>query len=278
MEPELLVTSDLHYGASPEGDRAVEALAEHVRGDGAAALVLAGDLAMSTSRLETCLSLFDGFRGFKAAVPGNHDIWRSMGSTDSWDLHERVLPATFERHGFHPLHVGPAVLDGVAIVGSMGWYDYSFRDDIGIDIAAYRSKVYPGEDGPLWNDAICVRLPTSDEELTALLARRLSEQLANVPPELSVLAVVHHLVTRQLLIHPRAAVPRRWRFANAFLGSDAFGRVLAGRVAQVFCGHAHYARVVMVNGARCVVVGSDYTKKQLLRATPTRLLESRMFE
>jgi hypothetical protein len=34
----------------------------------------------------------------------------------------------------------------------------------------------------------------------------------------------------------------------------------------------------MVNGARCVVVGSDYTKKQLLRATPTRLLESRMFE
>lgn len=280
MAPVLLVTSDLHYGARPEGDRAVEALAEHACRAPADALVLVGDLAISADRLEAGLALFRGFRGVKAAVPGNHDVWRSMGSDDSWDLHERLLPGVFERFGFHPLHLAPVALDGVALVGSMGWYDFSFRDDIGIDLTAYRAKTYPGEAVPLWNDATYARFPMSDEELTALLARRLADQLEQVPDGLPILAAVHHLVSRKLLIHPRAVVPRRWRFSNAFLGSEAFGEVLARspRVAQVFCGHAHFNRMCIVNGTRHVVIGSDYLKKQLVRATPTHVLERRTFE
>jgi len=225
--------------------------------------------------LERCLALFDGFGGLKAAIPGNHDMWTTGDDVDSWEIHEKVLPQIFERHGFLPLHLRPAQLDHVVLVGSMGWYDYSFRDDIGIDLESYRQKTYPGEPFPLWRDAEMAHFSMSDEELTQLLAQRLEEHLGTLPKGVPVVGVLHHLATRKLLVHPRVVVPRRWRFANAFLGSEVYGEILGkhSEIAQVFCGHAHYNRAYHTGTQRYVVVGSTYLKKQLVRATPVELIE-----
>ena len=279
-EPEFYITSDLHYGLRRRGDLATEQLARHVRDHPADATLLVGDLGHDPNSLAACLALFQGAAGVKLAVPGNHDVWLSgwEEQTDSsWALHERLLPEVFRAHDVHPLHLAPYTLpEGrVSFVGSMGWYDYSFRDDIGIDLDAYRTKTPPWSSFPIWNDARFARFDLDDVQLTHLLRDRLAEQLRAVPDDVPVVGAVHHLTSKRLLVHPRAVVPKRWRYANAFLGADCLGDALAAdaRVRQVFCGHIHMARDITVRGHRWSTVGSDYKTKQLIRATPTRILQ-----
>jgi len=267
----LLATADLHYGTSAAGDRAVEALARAVCESDADALLVAGDIGVGAAGLEACLALFAPFRGRKLAVPGNHDVWVAREGESSWDLHEAAIPERLARHGFHALHLAPVTVGPVAFVGSMGWYDYSLGDASGIPAAAYRTKTYPGEPGPLWNDARFARFPWDDETLTALLAGRLAAQLAAVAAADAVVAVVHHLVDARQLPGPRWLVPERWRFANAFLGSAALGTVLRARagVRLVVCGHVHrHSEVREEGGLRLLTVGSDYERKELLELTP----------
>jgi putative phosphoesterase len=271
----LLVTSDLHYGASAEGDRNTKALAERVCSESADVLLIAGDIATGPVALGRCLALFESFSGAKLAVPGNHDIWVSQRSpADSWQMHEDLLPALLTEFGFHPLHAAPRVVGDVGFVGSMGWYDYSFRDDLGIDVSHYVSKVYPGMQEPLWSDARHVKLSLTDAELTQLLTQRLRAQLAEVSRAKHVVALVHHVVTKRLLFHPRILVPRVWRFLNAFLGSEQLGATLADdhRTSQVFCGHIHRARSLRHNGGTWSTIGSDYGPKELIHATPFEII------
>jgi 3',5'-cyclic AMP phosphodiesterase CpdA len=271
----LLVTSDLHFGASSSGNRAVRRLAERVCGEGADALLIGGDIAESPRALAECLALFRRFSGVKLAVPGNHDIWtRQRHETDSWHLHEQELPAAFEQHGFHPLHLRPLTIDRVGFVGSMGWYDYSFRDDIGVKLSDYQAKTFPGDSVPLWNDARFARLPMGDVQLTGLLVTRLREHLEQLEGCDSVVGLLHHVISKRLLFHPRFVVPRVWRFFNAFLGSEQFGSVLAShpRVSLAFCGHIHRARSVRQNRACWTTIGSDYAAKELIVADSSSVL------
>jgi 3',5'-cyclic AMP phosphodiesterase CpdA len=271
----LLITADLHYGASRDGDRAVEALAERACGEGADALLIGGDIGEGPRAFEACLALFEGFRGAKLAVPGNHDVWVRRETVDSWTLHESVLPARLEDHGFHPLHLRPAKVGDVGFVGSMGWYDYSFRDDIGIDLTHYETKTFPGTRHPIWNDARFARFPMADGALAGLLADRLGRQLADLEGSGRVVALLHHVASKRLLYHPRCLVPRVWRFLNAFLGSESLGTVLGrdARVVQVFCGHIHRSRTVEFDGSSISTIGSSATHKELVRATPTEILD-----
>ncbi len=281
---EFYVASDLHFGANARGNRSVEALARHVCEHPADALLLGGDLGGDPQTLAICLQLFDRFEGVKMAVPGNHDVWLNGWPTQSsWALHEDLLPRVFEAFGFHPLHLKPLLVDTpegpLGFVGSMGWYDYSFRDDIGADLSHYRAKTPPWGEHPIWNDARYARFPDFDDEsLCALLNERLAAQLAAVEAP-RVVALVHHLVTKALLVHPRFIVPRLWRFANAFLGSERLGDTLRAdaRVKQVFCGHIHMERSARWDHAHVTALGGDYLQKQLIRASAELTLDKRMF-
>lgn len=270
------VASDLHYGHNPVGDRAVEALARHVVDSPVDALLLGGDIAKNRDSTEACLALFEGFSGARLAVPGNHDIWMPgwERAGTSWDIHNHFLPGVFRERGFHPLHLEPLEVDEVTFVGSMGWYDYSFRDEeIGIPLSCYRKKTPPWARHAIWSDARFASFPQTDEALTRKLVGLLGGQLQEARSD-TVVALVHHVVTKKLLVHPRERVPKKWRFANAFLGSERLGDVLAGdpRVEQIFCGHIHLPMHAVKGGARCTTVGGDYKKKQLLLATPMEVV------
>lgn len=281
MALSFYVASDLHYGVSQRGDAAVRALAAHVCAHPRDALLLGGDLAHDGATLDACLALFERFEGARMAVPGNHDVWLTdERARDSMTLHDQVLPEAFSRRGFHPLHLSGARVGDVAFVGSMGWYDYSFREDIGVELEHYRRKIYPGTPPVIWNDVRFCRFDDDDPALTEKLASRLSRQLADAAGARAVVALVHHLVTRELLIGPRFLVPKHWRFANTFLGAERFGELLLDdeRVSQVLSGHIHNAKTVTKRGRSLSTVGGDYRKKELLLCDERRVIERRSFE
>lgn len=263
----IFAASDLHYGSRRAGDRAVRALADEV---GAASeddvLLLGGDLAEGEAKLRECLALFERFRGPRLAIPGNHDIWVEGDETSSWARYER-LPRVFREHGFTALEDGPFAHGGVTYVGALGWYDYSFRDDLGIPDEAYESKIYPGMTHSLWRDATRARWGESDRAFCDRQVERLAASLAAAPADRPIVALVHHVPTKALLVHPRALVPRFFRFVNAFLGSERLGDLLARdpRVRLVVSGHIHRRGLARKRDATFVSIGGDYRRKELVR-------------
>lgn len=263
----MFFASDLHYRVRSEGDAAVRALANHLRAPNADkddVLVLVGDLATDDEALRDCLRLFAGFPGRKCAVAGNHDVWVENGES-SWTRYRR-LSAIFRAQGFHPLEDEPLVIGGLGLAGSMGWYDYSFRDEeIGIPLYSYSKKTFPGAEGPLWNDANLVHWGMPDEDMARWQAERLERHLGMLWRCDEKIVAIHHVPTKRLLFHPRWILPRETRFANAFLGSERFGEIaVLHRASLVVNGHIHMAGDKRIGGTRFMSIGGDYDAKQLI--------------
>jgi predicted phosphohydrolase len=272
MTLSLAVTADLHWGHA-RGDEATRQLAAFLHARVPDVLVLAGDIG-TEGHFAGALELFAPLPSRKALVPGNHDLWVAPDSPyDSLKLYDEILPAAAARHGFHYLDRAPLVFpqEGLALVGSVNWYDYSW----GLD--GLRAN-YPGEEGRLrskrftrgqHNDANFVRWPLDDEGFTARVVGAFEAQLKSALAQVErVIAVTHHPPFYGLSF-PRAGPPVLldsflW---DSFAGNRAMEEVLgrhAGRVAFAFCGHTHRARENALGGIRGYNVGSDYPFKRLL--------------
>lgn len=275
------IASDLHYGHRRKGNESTRELADFVIHNPVDGLLIGGDIGANPTSIRECLELFRDFQGFKLVVPGNHDVWldKDWNTQDSMELHDSILTDVFDQTGFHPLHMEPWSHDDLAFVGSMGWYDYSFRDDIGIPYECYETKTPPWSPMPIWSDARYAKFALDDVSLTNRLNERLQSQLNKVKHAQQIVGLVHHVIDKSLLIHPRSRVPEKWRYANAFLGANCLGQTLASdnRVHQVFCGHIHMERRAQLNHMKCMTIGSDYRKKQLILATPTTVVSQWMF-
>jgi len=281
----IVVTADLHYDIARSRQPAEE-IAERICHLEADALLLLGDAAgPDPDILSESLHLFDRFAGHKFFVAGNHDIWTCPGE-DSLTRLEVELPALCREAGFHMLDVEPALLDGVALVGSMGWYDYGFRPEhLGIPLRFYEAKVAPGaaarlapyahlvEDcsdvpaaamqiGARWMDGVHVRLPMDDPAFCRRLDDRLAAHLAWASRRADRIVVgMHHLPFRAMV--PSTDKPN-WAFASAYLGSELFGQTLLSfpKVRHVFCGHSHKPGRLVCRHVECINVGSTYQTKR----------------
>ena len=283
----LLATADLHYNHPRARALAVD-LIETMNRAGGDVLLLAGDSAVADGdSLEQCLSRFR-FPGPKLFVAGNHELWTH--GPDSHALFAEDLPRRVRALGWHWLQAEPFVAPGaagdVAVVGNVGWYDYSFANaDLGIPRRFYERKVSPGvaarfdeyahllagasDVGPAamdvvarWNDGRFVKLGRSDDAFLDELLTQLRAQLdalaaAAVP---TVVAAVHHLPFRELLPPPGGA---QWDFAKAYLGSERIGRLLSEfpNVRHVLCGHSHLPARATVGHLRATNIGSGYRWK-----------------
>lgn len=284
---QLLLTADLHYDIRRSREPA-ERLARQVVEQGGDALVLVGDTAGADLAIfRDALELFADFSGRKLLVPGNHCLWCQNGET-SLDRYESLLPELAGEVGFDVLDHRPVVLGGVGLVGSIGWYDYSLRDEgLGIPLPFYEHKISPGaaryygrhdhlldahaEDlterhfaiGARWMDGWRVRLGMSDEAFLDRLIDRLDEQLSTVADQVDrIVACIHHLPTAELVPADR---PDRFAFAAAYLGADRIGQLLQRyrQVSDVYCGHSHWPGRCRVGHMNVVNIGSTYVAKQL---------------
>ncbi|HKQ50492.1 MAG TPA: metallophosphoesterase [Phycisphaerae bacterium] len=281
----ILATSDLHYNIARSQGPTRE-LAKEVCRRGGDCLLFVGDSASTDlAMLEEVFGLFESFRGPRLAVAGNHELW-TTGGVDSLARYERDLAEACRKSGVHYLDAEPYQDNGVAIVGNVGWYDFSFRrSGMEIPLRFYQHKVAPGaaayyekhrhlleEDGDVserarqvttrWMDGERVRLPIGDVDFTRHLADRLRRDLEKVSATAErVVVAVHHLPFAELV--PPTIVPN-WAFAAGFLGSELLGETILEfpKVSHVLCGHSHRRRTCRKGGFVCTSIGSTYREKQ----------------
>jgi hypothetical protein len=245
-------TSDLHTDHHPE---LVELIAAHV--DGAAdAIIVAGDVSPSLAKVAGVLSRLRDVVPVVVYVPGNHDLWCAPGTPDSRSRYLEIFPELCAAAGAIYLPSGPVALDGVTLVGQMGWYDYSLRDpalDGVVPLEAYAR----GALGPIaWMDKQFVVWPDQDDRsLTRLMAARLAADLAAAPRDAPVWVVTHMLPFVELV----ARRPLPWGFVNGFLGATALGAEILGAAAdglpvvRAVSGHTHFRRTAtLAAGARTI--------------------------
>lgn len=276
----LLVTADLHFNHGRSQKLARDAI-DQINAADADVLLIVGDTATADeNQLETVLPLIR-FPGPKLFLCGNHELWSRRD--DSHQIFTDELPRRVREHGWHWLEEDPFVVDDVAIVGSVGWYDYSYAPaSLNVPHRFYAAKVSPGAAAHLtahqhllagddvspeaheivarWNDGKFIKLHRSDETFLEERLAGLAQSLARVPAGKRIVAGVHHIPFSQLL--PPRHTPA-WDFARAYLGSDRIGQLLLAdpRITHVFCGHSHFAADARIHHLHAINIGSGYRQK-----------------
>lgn len=280
----LLLTADLHYNHARSKPLA-ERLIDDMNVAGGDVLVVVGDTSVADGDdLEKCLSCFR-FNGPKLFVAGNHELWTR--GPDSHRIFIEELPRRVRELGWHWLEGDAWQAEDLAIVGSVGWYDFSFAAEaLGIPRRFYEAKMSPGaadyvhdprgllndtsdisphgrEVVARWNDGKFVKLHRSDEQFLAERLTELRRQLERVASASTVLAAIHHLPFAELLPPPHSA---QWDFAKAYLGSGQIGQLLQSysNVKHVYCGHSHYGCQATVGQIDAVNIGSGYRAKHFV--------------
>ena len=287
----LAVSADLHYDV-PRSRLPAERLIAQINAADVDGVLLVGDTATAVGEaLEKCLDLFRKDRpGW--FIPGNHELWTKLQPRDAQHLLARELPDRVSAMGWNWLPGMPERLGSSVLVGSSGWYDYSFAEPrLGLPRRFYEAKLSPAaartlgrhdlepdaEDIPApardfiarWNDGRFIHGIADD---LAFLDTRLGElrgDLASAGTAGNVVAAVHVAPHEMLLPQvPRTGPVPADRYPHAFtrayLGSPAIGELLSehGGVRHVFCGHTHVRREQVDSRCRWLNIGCTYTEKR----------------
>jgi putative phosphoesterase len=219
--------------------------------------VIAGDISHELSQLEESLTKLKRTDAACLYVAGNHDVWfeedKELGSLEKYS---KSIGDACERAGFTHLPDNPFVIDDIAIVGSMGWYDYSFkREDLDISEEQYAEKHWKGS---FWRDYYSIDWSYTDKEVTELFNSKLQYDLDTLPADVNTIVYVsHHLPFRELTLY-RGHLP--WDFFSAFIGSESTGEILKadGRVLLTISGHSHIRKKIEINGLTAMTVPLGY--------------------
>lgn len=233
----LCFTADIHH---PRSGVLPGILPEMVESANPDAFVMAGDMSDgSMAHFRECLSYFGRLSVPKCLVMGNHDLWLRDGwggPRDSMNKIHELLRISKEM-GFHPLWDSPLVLEGLALAGNVGWYDYRFRS-LPLPTSTYERKRYLGY---VWNDANFIRWRYSDAEFNDLCLSRLGSHLGYLDGREDVREIVvvsHHLPFAECVL--RRGV-ETFDFFNAYMGSPLIGELISAhpKVGWVAFGHSH---------------------------------------
>jgi hypothetical protein len=189
-------------------------------------------------------------------LAGNHDLYR--GDVDSRTLWEQALPEATRDEGFVWLEdevirlpLGGAqksdffgevglLARHIAIVGTMGWYDYSARaPHLALDDAELRAMKRLVN-----HDADYIDWPWSDVAMARYLGRRFANRLrcAVENPQVSQIVVITHIPIFEQAVpnHPESEF---WSLLRASMGNFTLGKLVRRmpKVTHVVSGHIHRA-------------------------------------
>ncbi len=277
----VVVTADLHYGIGGKEDlnlcRFLEELGKNGPPD---LLVICGDAAESIDYDAENFGMHHEvlFRLIREHVTdriafcaGNHDIW-TKGALDSRDILEAGLPALAGRCGVTYLEAENLYLGDLAVVGTMGHYDYSLAtpglaiNGRTVGMQDYISKIPPGYDIPLWNDASYIRWGLDDAEAFDMLFCGFEKRYLEALERADRIVIATHtvpIIEMNGFQHNNRVVSN---FLNAFSGSSRLGEMILkhardDKEIRVFCGHTHLAvEPVQKGNVTFCNVGSDYGK------------------
>ncbi len=253
----IAAVSDIHVRPDKGDEVLLEEIHNQVEKEAPDIFVIAGDVSSRIGILADTLSRLHVSGASNLFVPGNHDVWfeEEIG-LGSLEKYSSAISDVCKDNGFLHLPDEPHIKQQLAFVGSMGWYDYSFkREDLNIPYRAYVQKEYGGS---IWYDTLCVDWEFTDAELTNLLNRKLEYDLSVLPKRVtSVVYVSHHLPFRELTLY-KGHLP--WDFFSAFMGAESTGRILLEdpRVVLTLSGHSHIRMQEKFNGITSITVPLGY--------------------
>ncbi len=269
----IVVTSDLHLGITTEQE--LRALADQIAAEQPDLTVLAGDIGEGLANVRACLRLFEGLPGQVAALMGNHDLW--MHGNDSRELWETLLPAAVRDAGMLWLEDAVWRCDGVAVVGSMAWYDYTAVDPI---VPPHTSEWFADYKAQYNPDAYLINWKWSDLDMARMLGDALvgrMQALEDDPSIQATLMVTHVPIYRVQMFYKPGDL--RWGTGSAYFGNMTLGeRLLPMRkLRRVISGHTHIGREGVVERPDLPplpvwVIPSDYHKPVYLTVESGELL------
>jgi hypothetical protein len=261
----IVITSDLHLGITQREQ--IEPLVAAIAGERPDLTVIAGDIGEGEANIRDCLALFRGLYGEVAALGGNHDVWAlsapwKLGGPDSQEMWERILPCAVREAGMRWLEEDDWRKDGLAVVGSIAWYDYTGAAE---DIPPQTEEQWIELKRAKHPDAKFINWPWSDVAFAKARADALMERVARLEadPEVEAILVVTHMpiFREQLVIRPD--VPN-WGRTNAYFANLTLGERLNGvtKLRAVISGHTHIHRDVRrIHAGRSLpvmVVNTDF--------------------
>jgi 3',5'-cyclic AMP phosphodiesterase CpdA len=258
----LAITSDLHLPITKE--EAVVSLGREIQVFDPQAFIVAGDVGESLADIQRGLQLLrEQVRCPIWVLAGNHDVW-ARPPYDSRQLWLEQVPATVRSCGCQWLEGTSFVLDGVAVAGTIAWYDYSAADP-----SVQASRLEFAQQKFHYNaDALRIDWEWSDPEFAELVRSPFLSQLDHLESDPSIrrIVVVTHVPIVEEQMHRDASDPR-WAFSNAYFGNLSLGyEVLTRRkVSHIISGHTHRGKEATVerkDGPPILtyVVSSDYEK------------------
>jgi len=213
---------------------------------GAEVGVVAGDVGEGPSAFRRCLALIRSrFPGDVLVLAGNHDLWNAPGhrAAPSRDLWDTVLPAMIADSGCIDLERAVWFRDGIAVAGSIGWYDYSATEDRPPCPPAY----YEINKWRHCKDADHIDWPLSDTGFANQVGEALAERLSRLEDD--------DAVDRVLVATHMPAFEQQLRMelsGNAYFGNLTLGGRIAKfrKVRWVISGHTHQlaCRTVLRDG------------------------------
>ncbi|KEO84498.1 metallophosphoesterase family protein [Tumebacillus flagellatus] len=226
----VLLLSDLHCENNHEktGKSIIPAVATYIREVAPDRVIVAGDMAGGAARCIRYLEELEQSSGTALSyVPGNHSIWTDK-RTDSWHEYE-LLRAHHSSLIGKPLLLG----DKWAVVGDMGWYDYTYREKSWTrEDCVTRKESY-------WRDSVFARWGMEDEEVTDRMLDSFRTQL-EATADRRVVFVNHFIPYDEYC--PISQHSRVWNMIRPFMGSRRIGELIDAmpHVEHVVFGHVHY--------------------------------------
>ncbi|MGD9395884.1 MAG: metallophosphoesterase [Candidatus Thorarchaeota archaeon] len=253
----IAAVSDIHVLHDGRDNLLLTKIRERVEEINPDVFVIAGDTSdrldvfsesLAKLRAKDCVNLY---------VAGNHDIWfEEGGGPGSLEKYSKVIGEVCSKNGFTHIPDAPVILENYAFVGSIGWYDYSFRrEDLEIPIENYEQKEYRGA---VWYDLFRIDWGFNDREATNLFNQKLEYDLKTLPDNVKhVVYVSHHLPFQNLTLY-KDRLP--WDFHGAFMGATSTGKIIAndGRVILSISGHSHIRNMITTNGLVSLTVPIGY--------------------